>query len=119
MVHALKKRDRAPGRSGRPLANPITTRLSREDTARVKAYCRERGISCNRFLGDLIRTALAGIEIDVHSRSEIFPAPDHLPGAGYAPKIDHERRREREEVEARKKASADMIRGHDLPTDIF
>lgn len=120
MPDIRKKRDRAPGRSGRPQSGILATRLTREETAIVRAICRQRDIAVMRWLAEAARAYLATINPSDYSRENITPPPDHLPGAGASPRIDHERRRERAEIDARRSVNGDApdAIGHDHPANI-
>jgi hypothetical protein len=76
---------RRPGRAGRP-QKPLTTHLSSEDLARLRAIVRARHTSVYRFLKDALLAAMAGINPDEYSRHdmrEISDAADfHQTGHG-------------------------------------
>src|SRR5579863_948427 len=84
-------------RSGRPLASPLTTRLSHAQTAIVRRVARQKGVTIYRLLGDLLRHA---IQHDPAYAREFQqpPVETAFHQLGYVPKPDPltERNRPRE-----------------------
>jgi len=80
---------RAPGRSGRPLPNPLTCMLSHSETREFKAMVKRRGLNVNRVLAALARAELKTWEM-AETRIEIDSAvPTNFHQLGQTPTVAH------------------------------
>ena len=77
---------RAPGRSGKPLANPLTTRLTNGDNTAFRRMAKARNVSVYRLLAELAISELNKFEAEA-SRVEASSAPSEP----FIPKTDPRR----------------------------